>query len=157
MARRKFASPTNPRKRQTKATFSAKDSALRTAGPKAISTLPDVPSAHFTTTSAESGRDGELLQVHSLLAQIWHRNKNQHRGQEWWKWLSVLKRGVRDSVELARPEDVRPARRKRRDEDAPSGEAARARMRMERDRVKRERREQVAGWLREVVLGKCWL
>jgi hypothetical protein len=98
-----------------------------------------------------------LLQVHSLLAQIWHRNKNQHRGQKWWKWLSVLKRGVRDSVELARPEDVRSARRKRRDEDAPSGEAARARMRMERDRVRRERREQVAGWLREVVLGKCWL
>src|SRR6266516_1030955 len=94
VTRRKFTSPTNPQKPQTKATVSSKDSALRTAGPKPISTLPDVPGANLNTTSAEPGRDGELLQVHSLLAQIWHRNKNQHRGQKWWKWLSVLRRGV---------------------------------------------------------------
>ncbi|GKZ58358.1 hypothetical protein AnigIFM49718_004176 [Aspergillus niger] len=30
--------------------------------------------------------------VHSILHLIFHRNKNQHRGTKWWKWLSILKR-----------------------------------------------------------------
>ncbi|KAL4877641.1 hypothetical protein BJY04DRAFT_197421 [Aspergillus karnatakaensis] len=36
----------------------------------------------------------ELLRIHSILHLIFHRNKNQHRGTDWWKWLSMLKRTV---------------------------------------------------------------
>jgi hypothetical protein len=59
-------------------------------------------------------------------------------------------------VGLAHPEEVSGASEKGGKDDA-SGEATLMRKRMERDRGRREKREQVAGWLREVVLGKCWL
>ena len=63
---------------------------------------------------------------------------------------------MRDLVELVRPEEVSGTGPKNGGEGA-SGEAALARKRMEQDRVRREKREQVAEWLKEVVLGKCWL
>src|ERR1700722_8459283 len=63
----------------------------------AIHALPSGGVAH----GVDAGREREeLLQVHDLIAQIWYRNKNQHRGQKWWKWVAVLKRAVRDLVEL---------------------------------------------------------
>ncbi|RAK96425.1 uncharacterized protein BO80DRAFT_429055 [Aspergillus ibericus CBS 121593] len=40
--------------------------------------------------------------VHSILHLIFHRNKNQHRGTKWWKWLSILKR---DTLKLAKSLD----------------------------------------------------
>ncbi|PYI10898.1 hypothetical protein BO78DRAFT_360301 [Aspergillus sclerotiicarbonarius CBS 121057] len=44
--------------------------------------------------------------VHSILHLIFHRNKNQHRGTKWWKWLSILKR---DTLKLAKSLDRRPS------------------------------------------------
>ncbi|KAJ5302051.1 hypothetical protein PENANT_c008G00284 [Penicillium antarcticum] len=38
----------------------------------------------------------EILAIHSILHLIFHRNKNQHHGAKWWKWLSVLKRTTLD-------------------------------------------------------------
>ncbi|KAJ6023261.1 uncharacterized protein N7446_013620 [Penicillium canescens] len=38
----------------------------------------------------------EILAIHSILHLIFHRNKNQHRGAKWWKWLSALKRATLD-------------------------------------------------------------
>ncbi|KAJ5204057.1 uncharacterized protein N7498_004936 [Penicillium cinerascens] len=38
----------------------------------------------------------EILAVHSVLHLIYHRNKNQHQGAKWWKWLSMLKRTTWD-------------------------------------------------------------
>jgi ribonuclease MRP protein subunit RMP1 len=38
----------------------------------------------------------EILAIHSILHLIFHRNKNQHHGAKWWKWLSVLKRATLD-------------------------------------------------------------
>ncbi|KAJ5902487.1 hypothetical protein N7495_003015 [Penicillium taxi] len=48
----------------------------------------------------------ELLEVHSILHLIYHRNKNQHQRTKWWKWLSMLKRisldlGSQDSDSVA--------------------------------------------------------
>ncbi|CDM37641.1 hypothetical protein DTO013E5_7586 [Penicillium roqueforti] len=40
----------------------------------------------------------EILEVHSMLHLIFHRNKNQHRRTKWWKWLSILKRATLDSA-----------------------------------------------------------
>ncbi|CAG8901921.1 unnamed protein product [Penicillium egyptiacum] len=40
--------------------------------------------------------DKEILEVHSMLHLIFHRNKNQHRRAKWWKWLSILKRATLD-------------------------------------------------------------
>ncbi|KAL4898459.1 hypothetical protein BDV59DRAFT_166888 [Aspergillus ambiguus] len=34
----------------------------------------------------------KIIRVHSMLHLIFHRNKNQHGGSKWWKWLSMLKR-----------------------------------------------------------------
>ncbi|KAL5337107.1 hypothetical protein BJX70DRAFT_409460 [Aspergillus crustosus] len=36
----------------------------------------------------------DLLRIYSILHLIFHRNKNQHGGTAWWKWLSILKRTV---------------------------------------------------------------
>ncbi|PYH98925.1 hypothetical protein BO71DRAFT_394886 [Aspergillus ellipticus CBS 707.79] len=33
-----------------------------------------------------------IITVHAMLHLLFHRNKNQHRGTKWWKWLSALKR-----------------------------------------------------------------
>jgi hypothetical protein len=116
-----------------------------------------VARALLGTQSADFGRDQELLQVQSLLARIWHRNKNQHRGQKWWKWVSVLKRSMRDLVRLAAAGEESGSEVKVRNGGEGLSEAALARKRMERDRARREKREQVEEWTRDVVLGKCWL
>jgi hypothetical protein len=97
----------------------------------------------------------ELLQVHGLIAQIWHRNKNQHRGQKWWKLVAILKRAVRDLVELTVVGERNVSKGEHGGQEL--GEAATMRKRMELERVRREQRRQVEEWLREVVLGRCWL
>ncbi|KAL2816370.1 hypothetical protein BDW59DRAFT_175817 [Aspergillus cavernicola] len=38
--------------------------------------------------------EDEILNIHSILHLIFHRNKNQHGRTKWWKWLSILKRTV---------------------------------------------------------------
>ncbi|KAL4958824.1 uncharacterized protein BDV14DRAFT_24271 [Aspergillus stella-maris] len=40
--------------------------------------------------------ENELLRIHSVLHLIFHRNRNQHGRTKWWKWLSILKRTVRE-------------------------------------------------------------
>lgn len=37
-----------------------------------------------------------LWNMYVVLHLIYHRNKNQHRQGHWWKWLSMLKRCVRN-------------------------------------------------------------
>jgi hypothetical protein len=37
----------------------------------------------------------ELREVNRLLYLVYHRNKNQHRGQKWWKWVGMLRRSIR--------------------------------------------------------------
>ena len=121
--------------------------------------------SHGDEEEKEEKEEEELRQVESLLAQIWHRNKNQHRGQKWWKWVSVLKRGLRDLGRLDgtggeavgavvgagwEGEGVKGAERD-------MGEAEMVRRRMVKGRARREGKEQVERWLREVVLGRCWL
>jgi hypothetical protein len=104
----------------------------------------------------DAGREREeLLQVHDLIAQIWYRNKNQHRGQKWWNWVAVLKRAVRDLVELTLVGERNLPKGERDGEEV--GEAATMRKRMELERARREQRGQADEWLREAVLGRCWL
>src|SRR5271163_410160 len=103
-ARKKAKSPAKPAKRKSTASTGLKNSEPPQAVSKKKTSQPhqNVPSAFLadTTPTTKSTDSEELLQVHSLLAQIWYRNKNQHRAQKWWKWVSVLKRAVRDLVEL---------------------------------------------------------
>ncbi|KAL4871960.1 hypothetical protein BDV12DRAFT_3796 [Aspergillus spectabilis] len=47
--------------------------------------------------------EDELLRIHSILHLIFHRNKNQHGGTKWWKWLSILKRTVWNLVVSLKP------------------------------------------------------
>jgi hypothetical protein len=70
--------------------------------------------------------------------------------------VAVLKRCVRDLVELVGAGGGGSRVKVKNGEEGLS-EADMVRRRMERDRARRERREQVEGWLREVVLGRCWL
>ncbi|KLJ08908.1 hypothetical protein EMPG_15671 [Blastomyces silverae] len=35
-----------------------------------------------------------LKSIHITLHLLYHRNKNQHRGTKWWKWLAMLKRSM---------------------------------------------------------------
>jgi hypothetical protein len=111
-------------------------------------------SAAHAGVGADQERE-ELLQVHGLIAQIWHRNKNQHRGQKWWKWVAVLKRAVRDLVQLTVGGERNMPKGERDGREA--GEAATTRKRMELERARREQRGEVEEWLKEVVLGRCWL
>ncbi|KAK5787498.1 hypothetical protein VI817_009995 [Penicillium citrinum] len=46
----------------------------------------------------------ECEAVRSILHLIYHRNKNQHQGMKWWRWLSKLKRTVSDLVSM-KPKD----------------------------------------------------
>lgn len=123
------------------------------------STKPKVGTAQVNATSQKIDKapstvtaEAELQQLQFLLAQIWHRNKNQHRTQKWWKWVGILRRGIRDMVllSLSPEQDGRP-------DGINIGEAEKTRNRMERERRKRQDRDKVEEWLREVVLGKAWL
>ncbi|KAL4998987.1 hypothetical protein BDV10DRAFT_59802 [Aspergillus recurvatus] len=40
--------------------------------------------------------EDELFRIYSMLHLIFHRNRNQHGRTKWWKWLSILKRAVRN-------------------------------------------------------------
>src|SRR5436305_4091626 len=114
------------------------------------------PRTLLGTESEDAEQSRELLQVQSLLARIWHRNRNQHRGQKWWKWMTILKGSVRDLVGLAQPSEEAIGLMMKSPEGEVS-EAERLRKRMEGERVRREQRHTVEEWVREVVLGKCWL
>jgi hypothetical protein len=119
----------------------------------AIHALPNGGVAHAGVNASQERE--ELLQAHGLIAQIWHRNKNQHRGQKWWKWVAVLKRAVRDLVELTVVGERNVPNEGGGGQKV--GEAGMMRKRMELERARREQKGQVEGWLREVVLGRCWL
>jgi hypothetical protein len=155
-ARQKAKSPAKPAKTKSTASTSLKNSEPQQAASKKTTSKPhqNVPSAFLggTTPTTKSADSEELLQVHSLVVQIWYRNKNQHRTQKWWKWVSILKRAARDLVEL-----VVGAGEEEKSGAEELGEAARFRKRMEATRVRREKREQLEMWLREVVVGRCWL
>lgn len=69
--------------------------------------------------------------------------------------MSVLKRAVRDLVELGLPEEVSRTKLKNSEEEL--SEAALVRKRMEDDRIRQEQRTKKGNWLREVVVGRCWL
>ena len=69
--------------------------------------------------------------------------------------MGALKRGVRDLVQLADDDAWSGSKKKRGEEEA--SEATLARKRMEQERARREKRERVEAWVREVVLGRCWL
>jgi hypothetical protein len=76
-------------------------------------------------------KDSELHEVNRLLHLIWHRNKNQHRGQKWWKWVGMLRRSIGKLLVFERQGW------RRREE--------------EREKECRER------WVREIVLPGAWL
>jgi hypothetical protein len=154
-ARRKLTSSAKAPTKKATASASLKNSRPDTTNRKRTCTSQHEPATLLGMASADSDHDQELLRVHSLLAQIWHRNKNQHRGQKWWKWVSILKRSVRDLVD--RTGAVEESGVGLKNGEKHLNEAALARKRMERDRARREQREQVEEWLREVVLAKCWL
>ena len=104
------------------------------------------------STGGKETPQSELQRVQLLLAQIWHRNKNQHRTQKWWKWVGILRRGVRDLAVLEQDEG-----KDGRADGKAVGEAEKVRKRMERERQRREERRKVEEWVREVVVGKAWL
>ncbi|OAX81141.1 hypothetical protein ACJ72_04524 [Emergomyces africanus] len=45
-------------------------------------------------TSITPPRSQALKPIHITLHLIYHRNKNQHHGAKWWKWLVMLKRST---------------------------------------------------------------
>ncbi|KAL6231465.1 hypothetical protein BDW75DRAFT_44375 [Aspergillus navahoensis] len=54
----------------------------------------------------------ELFRIYSMLHLIFHRNRNQHGKTKWWKWLSILKRAVRNlamSLSSSKQGDFRTA------------------------------------------------
>jgi hypothetical protein len=153
---RRLTSRARPSNKGRAKTPTQKKSQPHIAGKRKTPATHALPSGGVAHAGVDAGQEQEeLLQVHGLIAQIWYRNKNQHRGQKWWKWVAILKRAVKDLMELTvagernLPEGERGGRE--------VGEAATMRKRMELERVRREQRGQVEEWLREVVLGRCWL
>ena len=153
--RGKTKSHAKPAKEKATATASLKNSQVQTRSRQKAFTSQNVPSALSSAEPVASDRDQELLQIQSLLAQIWHRNKNQHRGQKWWKWVSVLKGRIRDLIELVGAGERKGLEVTNGAEAV--GEAALVRKRMELERVRRAQRAKVEEWVREVMLGRCWL
>jgi hypothetical protein len=76
-------------------------------------------------------KDSDLHEVDRLLHLIYHRNKNQHRGQKWWKWVGMLRRSI-GKLLVFEGQDWR-----KREE--------------EREKTCRER------WVREMILPGAWL
>lgn len=101
----------------------------------------------------------ELEKINSLLGQIWHRNKNQHRVQKWWKWLGMLRKGVRRLVEL----EVEGGDGLLGNSDAGKlgggggGGAEGMRRALERRREREMERERWEEWIREGLMGGGWL
>jgi hypothetical protein len=73
----------------------------------------------------------DLREVSRLLQLIYHRNKNQHRTQKWWKWLGILRRSISKLLEF----EEKGWRR----------------------REQEEKKQQLEKWVRVVVVPKAWL
>ena len=89
----------------------------------------------------------QLQETLHLINLIYYRNKNQHRRQSWWKWLSIFRRNVKTSVALLEAEQER--RR-----DLLNGVRRATAGAKERDR---ERLEQTVGWMKRIGVERCWL
>ena len=72
----------------------------------------------------------DLKAIENLLTLAWHRNKNQHRRSKWWAEFGVLRRGLRRLMAAAQICHGRDG-----------SEEVGARIK----------------FLREEVLGRCWL
>lgn len=76
--------------------------------------------------------ESELREVDRLLRLVYHRNKNQHRTQKWWKWVGMLRRAVGKVLILERSGGWR----RRKEEEKKVG--------LER-------------WIREILMPRAWL
>ncbi len=81
----------------------------------------------------------EVNQILSILTLITHRNKNQHHGSKWWKWLAVLRRNLRRLVSYVEIE---------KDAEFGRGLGRKKRLGDERLRLGLE-------FVNEVLIGKC--
>ncbi|OJD12596.1 hypothetical protein AJ78_06839 [Emergomyces pasteurianus Ep9510] len=78
-------------------------------------------------------RSPALKSIHTTLHLIYHRNKNQHRGAKWWKWLVMLKRSMGQLVKVVRRWELERERERDDgyDEDGDGGVGAKVLERMQ--------------------------
>jgi len=105
----------------------------------------------MTASYTLSDPSASLERITVLLDLIWRRNKNQHRGQAWWKWLGLLRKAIRVLVKLEGEEKKVAARRGR------SVTAVEVRDTFEMEAELRERKDMWTEWTREVVVPKAYL
>ena len=97
--------------------------------------------------AAANTADGtDLQRLYSLSSQIYRRNKNQHRGQKWWKLFNLLRRSVGRLVRISMEVGQRNG-----------DDAAAVRARLEREAVLLKEQREVEGFVRDVLVGRCYL
>lgn len=104
-----------------------------------------------TAKAAANTEDGtEMQRVHSLLSQVHRRNKNQHRGQRWWKFLNLLRRKV--GVLVKSEMELREVGKAWQHEGSEG-----VRKRLARETELGRRKADVEGYVRDVLLTRCYL
>jgi ribonuclease MRP protein subunit RMP1 len=108
--------------------------------------------AGTTPTSPRPQQHAEASTLQStlhLLDKIFYRNRNQHRGQHWWKFLALLRKALRQlnavetRIQLLLSSGVNTA------------EAVRARL--AREKLLQEQKVEAEAWIREVLMPRCYL
>jgi hypothetical protein len=110
-----------------------------------------------STAAASTKALDEILDIQRMLHLAYHRNKNQHHCAKWWSSLGVLRRQIQRLVgelegvnQMAGSQSLTPQGGKKKVKVRGEWEEG---IRMERA----ARVEKRIVFLREVVVGRCWL
>ncbi len=116
--------------------------------------LPTLPTTASSSLSADAEPEN-LSQLHyyaTLLQQLHVRHRNQHRSQLWFQQLGLLRRAVRDLLDVDNKlVGLKQIHSTTRD----SAENVRRRFKTERELVLR--REELAEWICEVLIPACYV
>jgi len=108
--------------------------------------------AGTTPSSPQPQQPAEASTLQStlhLLDKIFYRNRNQHRGQHWWKFLALLRKALRqlNAVETRIQQLLSSG--------VSTAEAVRSRL--AREKLLREQKVETETWIREVLVPRCYL
>ncbi|KPI41755.1 uncharacterized protein AB675_9095 [Cyphellophora attinorum] len=120
-------------------------------------------SSSFTPINSTEISAKRLQHLHAtatLLQTLFVRNRNQHRGQSWWRWLAMLRRRVGELVGV----EAKLWQSRMGEEGTAAGmagtavvrQAQQARLRLEEETKLLHEKDVLEKWLREVLVPKAW-
>ena len=133
----------------------------------AIVTSTELP---FGATTQPASNESRLHRTLDIMDRLYHRNKNQHRAQPWWRALGLLRYhvaklcklldGLSSTTSTMTSAKLGKDRAKKASKEVKTGSVGQARITRERLDHREDLRhgaEETKTWIREVLITRCYL